>query len=792
MPFSSSSSLTRASPAAARRAARRKAKPGGLPVPAAALQRALSDPRRATPAAIQALQARYGNQAVQRLIQTKLQVGPAHDRFEQEADDVATRVLAGNGRGQAAARPLGGLQRVGGGDGFEAGPRMESRLAALQGQGRPLPDGLRARMENGLNADFTGVRVHADPEAHQLNRSLQAQAFTHGRDIYMGEGKFNPATSQGQHLLAHELTHVVQQTGGEVQRQPDAEHSVQRFPDNVFTSPINWNGENFTSRQSSGGAMGGVNFFQAINPRRGDVASVVVKSLVAGEGDQVKLGEKMLSTLGVNVPNSRQVQVGDAEFPQLARALDLPLDEHGVAHTVDHRAIHAFMVMQSLPAHSLGDMAVESRTEADIDQLVDVLVDTNLLRTVGRMAVFDSAMGNFDRITSEGLNFGNIMVSDPEAHATLQFWAIDTAANLPRLEANILNRVTTSGGFDENSRANPGLLKKLLDHGPADLGARFVDGLSMHILNTQSSKVMNAATEAEQEDIMQDSPRVQQLAHYLSDSLAAVRNEMIALITEGYNTGVEHLLTMMSSENKAGQDRQAVKAEAGASWETLKAHTRYLELRARGGLDHATAADYVKRYAEYRVLKGIEIPDLVAQNPARFADLEFPAMLLKDRPLLAKNATKQNHKMEQAAQAAQFSTGLREFTVEIDRQNDDLSRLLGPARISLNQMREELRRDAAERRQPGQQRGALANSVDLKRQALLTQKINSLYRVSLSVLAYAEVYKLKGESFVPGLLKLKDGSLKAFGPSLAIQLETLFRQMESLKALHRRLEVHAG
>ena len=791
MPLTSTSALAKALPAG--RTARRPAKPGRSPaVPAAALQRALADPRTATPSAIHALQQRYGNRAVQRLIQARLQVGPAHDRYEQEADDMANRMLRGQGRTPGAARSAGAVQRAGEGDGFEAGPQIESRLAARQGQGMPLPDSLRARMENGLNADFSGVRVHADAEAHQLNRSLQAQAFTHGRDIYMGEGKYNPGSSQGQHLLAHELTHVVQQSGDAVQRRPEAEDTVQRFPANVLTSPINWNAQNFTTRQSAGGAMGGVSFLQAINPQHGDVASVVVKSLVAGEGEQVKVGETVLSTLGLNVPNSRQVHVGDAEFPQLAHALDLPLDEQGVAHTVNHRAIHTFMIMQSLPARSLGDMAVEARTEDDIDQLVNVLVDTNLLRTVGRMAVFDTAIGNFDRITAEGLNFGNIMVSDPEAHAQLQFWAIDTAANLPKLEANILNRVTATGGFDENTRSNPGLLKKLLDHGPADLGARFVDGLSMHMLNTQGAKVMGAETEAEQEEIMRDSPRVQQLALYLSNSLAAVRNEMIALIADGYNTGVERLVTMMSAANKDSQERQAIKAEAGDSWETLKAHTRYLEMRARNGLDHAAAADYVKRYAEYRVLKGTGIPEPLAANPARFADLEFPAILLKDRPLLARQATKQNYKQDQATQAAHFMEGLRAFVVEIDKQNDDLGRLHGPAQLSLNQMREELRRDAAERRQPGQQRGAMAHPIDLKRQALLTQKIGSLYRLSLSVLAYAEVYKLKGEAFLPGLLKLKDGSLKAYGPSLSIQVETLFRQMEALKALHRRLEVHAA
>jgi len=437
---------------------------------------------------------------------------------------------------------------------------------------------------------------------------------------------------------------------------------------------------------------------------------------------------------------------------------------------------------------------VEARTEGDIDQLVNVLVDTNLLRTVGRMAVFDSAIGNFDRITSEGLNFGNIMVSDPEAHATLQFWAIDTAANLPKLEGEILNRVTTGGGFDENTRSNPGLLKKLMDHGPADLGARFVDGLSMHMMNTQSARVMGAETEAEQNEVMQDSPRVQQLAMYLSDSLAAVRNEMIALITEGYNTGVERLVTLMSAANKGGPDRQEIKMEAEdqGSWETLKAHTRYLELRARQGLDHASAADYVKRYAEYRVLKNTNVPAPIAADPTRFADMEFPAILLKDRPLLARNATKQTFKQDQAEQGARFAARLREFVIEIDKQNDDLHRLQGPAQFSLNQMREEIRREMLERRQGGRGNPPALDTTALKRKALLMQKISDLYRVSLSILAYAEIYKLKGEAFVPGLLKMKDGSLREYGPSLSVQVETLFKQMELIKTLHRRLEVHAG
>ena len=57
-------------------------------------------------------------------------------------------------------------------------------------------------------------------------------------------------------------------------------------------------------------------------------------------------------------------------------------------------------------------------------------------------------------------------------------------------------------------------------------------------------------------------------------------------------------------------------------------------------------------------------------------------------------------------------------------------------------------------------------------------------------LAYAEIYKLKGDAFAPGLQKINGGPLKPYGPRLIIQLETLFKQMQAMKSLYRRLEVH--
>jgi hypothetical protein len=71
-------------------------------------------------------------------------------------------------------------------------------------------------MEPALGADFSGVRVHADAGADALNQSLQARAFTTGQDVFFRQGAYNPGSSSGRELLAHELTHVVQQNGDEV------------------------------------------------------------------------------------------------------------------------------------------------------------------------------------------------------------------------------------------------------------------------------------------------------------------------------------------------------------------------------------------------------------------------------------------------------------------------------------------------------------------------------------------------------------------------------------------------
>jgi len=96
---------------------------------------------------------------------------------------------------------------------FEVGEDIESSIQAKKGNGSPLPESTRTSMESSFGQDFSGVNIHTDTESDSLNQSVQARAFTTGSDIFFRQGEYNPESGSGKELLAHELTHVVQQGG---------------------------------------------------------------------------------------------------------------------------------------------------------------------------------------------------------------------------------------------------------------------------------------------------------------------------------------------------------------------------------------------------------------------------------------------------------------------------------------------------------------------------------------------------------------------------------------------------
>ncbi|WP_223280239.1 DUF4157 domain-containing protein [Nostoc sp. PA-18-2419] len=119
--------------------------------------------------------------------------------------------------------------------GIATAPDLEASINQARGGGVAMADNIREPMEQAFGADFSGVKVHTDDRSDQLNRSIQARAFTTGQDVFFKQGEYNPRSQVGQELLAHELTHVVQQNGA-VQR--SASNSVDSAPFGIQNQPF--------------------------------------------------------------------------------------------------------------------------------------------------------------------------------------------------------------------------------------------------------------------------------------------------------------------------------------------------------------------------------------------------------------------------------------------------------------------------------------------------------------------------------------------------------------------------
>jgi hypothetical protein len=179
--------------------------------------------------AILDLQRQVGNRAACGLMglgQPKLEVGPAGDRYEVEADAVARQVVAAirnadrpptagaEGPDPVDMTPLIGRQAEVGAAGGTLNPDTEAAIgAARRSGGAPLDRATATAMEGAFGTDFSRVRLHAGRESGDLNARVQANAFTIGSDIFFRDAIPDTRTSEGQELLAHELTHTIQQGG---------------------------------------------------------------------------------------------------------------------------------------------------------------------------------------------------------------------------------------------------------------------------------------------------------------------------------------------------------------------------------------------------------------------------------------------------------------------------------------------------------------------------------------------------------------------------------------------------
>lgn len=190
--------------------------------PATIVQRAALAPGSLTPQDVLRLQSTVGNRAVLQLPGVDgptSGAGPTVQRQEEEEEPLQMKALQRQEleEEEEEVQARADVQRLG----LEGGtvtPEVQDAIHCARGRGQPLDKAVQKQMGEAMGYDFSGVRVHTDSKADELNQQLMAKAFTTGPDIFFKRGTYEPASSGGRTLIAHELSHVVQQGTGRVSR----------------------------------------------------------------------------------------------------------------------------------------------------------------------------------------------------------------------------------------------------------------------------------------------------------------------------------------------------------------------------------------------------------------------------------------------------------------------------------------------------------------------------------------------------------------------------------------------
>jgi hypothetical protein len=192
---------------------------------------------------------------VKGIIQPKLKIGAPNDKYEQEADRVADQVMRMPTPDQSSpiySSPISSinnihrkcagcaseddlLQKKSSGITPDVTPSINSNIQSLQGKGQPLSKSERNFFEPRFGTDFSHVRLHTDNHAAKTAQSINAKAFTHGDNVVFGAGEYSSDSVEGKKLLAHELTHVVQQKGATLK----PESTIQPNRKNKAQEPLN-------------------------------------------------------------------------------------------------------------------------------------------------------------------------------------------------------------------------------------------------------------------------------------------------------------------------------------------------------------------------------------------------------------------------------------------------------------------------------------------------------------------------------------------------------------------------
>lgn len=329
----------------------------------------------------------------------KLEIGAVDSPFEREADAIAGEVMR-----------------------------------KIDGQAGHDGD-VMGRMEHAFGADFSGVRLHTDREAADMSAGIQARAFTHGSDIYFGEGQFRPDTRSGQQLLAHELTHTIQQTGAAphadadvARRSPlpsvsrDSEGQVRRWAldggvDLTKITALRTAGtaqQTFFAKDASGREImvkpGSVSMsllqladvihvkvhdtdyiksFELDDTQKGVLAGKIRNAAVSADGSWTQSGQQ---TRGALLPGEDDAAKARRLFAEMVENTTAPLTAQMV---VDGKNAKKLSRDQGQGHNSTGS-AMRDRFESP-----------RFMRSLGHAALTDAFTGNADRLAN--INLGNFM-----------------------------------------------------------------------------------------------------------------------------------------------------------------------------------------------------------------------------------------------------------------------------------------------------------------------------------------------------------------------------------------------
>jgi hypothetical protein len=194
------------------------------------------------------------------------------------------------------------LQRKSTSDSTNSEEGLGDQIRSKSGGGSSLDGGVRDTLEQGIGADMGGVRVHTDSQADTMARSVDSVAFTSGQDIFFREGTYNPGSSDGMRLLAHEATHTVQQSQGPVAGTPAPGGVSISHPSDSFEQ---------AAEQSADNVMAGV---QAMRTSQ----AAATTGGVPAQREAAEEEEESMQTMRTDTYVQRQAEEEEEEAPMQA------------------------------------------------------------------------------------------------------------------------------------------------------------------------------------------------------------------------------------------------------------------------------------------------------------------------------------------------------------------------------------------------------------------------------------------------------------------------------------------